>query len=110
MISYRLQGSRLRRPSILNTRYFRFGRKFRLSVRPLGRDFYEGNISALEANFGGRKRRYASNIYNTENKLYILKLNGFERFPGKLFTSTIVKRDISYTSISTQNVIYRKKA
>ena len=58
-----LQGSRLRRPSILNTRYFRFGRKFRLSVRPSGRDFYEGNISALEANFGGRKRRYASNIY-----------------------------------------------
>ena len=103
------QGSRLRRPSILNTRYFRFGRKFRLSVRPSGRDFYEGNISALEANFGGTKRRYASNIYNTENKLYILKLNGFERFPGKLFTSTIVKRDISYTSISTQNVIYRKK-
>ena len=35
-------------------------------------------ISALEANFGGKKRRYASNIYNTENKLYILKLNGFE--------------------------------
>ena len=106
----KFQGSRLRRPSILNTRYFRFGRKFRLSVRPSGRDFYEGNISALEANFGVRKRRYASNIYNTENKLYILKLNGFERFPGKLFTSTIVKRDISYTSISTQNVIYRKKA
>ena len=80
-------------------------------MRPSGRDFYEGNISALEANFGGRKkRRYASNIYNTENKLYILKLNGFERFPGKLFRSTIVKRDISYTSISTQNVIYRKKA
>ena len=103
------QGSRLRRPSILNTQYFRFGRKFQLSVRPSGRDFYEGNISALEANFGGTKRRYASNIYNTENKLYILKLNGFERFPGKLFTSTIVKRDISYTSISTQNVIYRKK-
>ena len=105
-----LQGSRLRRPSILNTLYFRFGRKFRLSVHPLGRDFYEGYISALEANFGGRKRRYASNIYNTENKLYILKLNGFKRFPGKLFTSTIVKRDISYTSISTQNVMYRKKA
>ena len=105
-----VQGSRLRRPSILNTRYFRFGRKFRLSVRPSGRDSYEGNISALEANFGGRKRRYASNIYNTENKLYIFKLNGFERFPGKLFRSTIVKRDISYTSISTQNVIYRKKA
>ena len=33
-------------------RYFRFGREFRLSVRPLGRDFYEENISALEANFG----------------------------------------------------------
>ena len=46
------QGSRLRRPSMLNTRYFRFGRKFRLSVRPSGRDFYEENISALEANFG----------------------------------------------------------
>ena len=41
----------------------------------------------------GRRRRYARNIYNTENNLYILKLNGFERFPGKLFTSTIVKRD-----------------
>ena len=93
------QGSRLRRPSILNTRYFRFGRKFRLSVRPSGRDFYEGNISALEANFGGTKRRYASNIYNTENKLYILKLNGFERFPGKLFTS-IVKRDFYYATIA----------
>ena len=33
----------------------------------------------------------------TEDKLYILKLNGFERFPGKLFTSTIVKRDIFRT-------------
>ena len=86
------QGSRLRRPSMLNTRYFRFGRKFRLSVGPLGRDFYIENISALEANFD-RKRRYARNIYNTEYKLYILKLNGFERFPGKLFTSIIVKRD-----------------
>ena len=32
-------------------------------------------------------------IYITEDKLYILKLNGFEQFPGKLFTSTIVKRD-----------------
>ena len=56
------------------------------------------------------KSQLVHDIYNTENKLYILKLNGFERFPGKLFTSTIVKRDISYTSISTQNVIYRKKA
>ena len=46
------QGSRLRRPSMLNTRYFRFGREFRLSVRLSGRDFYEENISALEANFG----------------------------------------------------------
>ena len=46
------QGSRLRRPSMLNTRYFRFGRKFRLSVRPSGRDFYEETISALEVNFG----------------------------------------------------------
>ena len=25
--------------------------------------------------------------------LYIIKLYGFERFPGKLFTSTIIKRD-----------------
>ena len=41
----------------------------------------------------GRKRRYARNIYNTEDKLDILKLNGFERFPSKWFTSTIVKRD-----------------
>ena len=32
-------------------------------------------------------------MYNTEDKLYILKLNGFERFPDKLFMSTIVKRD-----------------
>ena len=47
-----IQGSQLRRPSMLNTRYFRFGRKFQLSVRPSGRDFYEENISALEANFG----------------------------------------------------------
>ena len=70
------QGSRLRRPSMLNTRYFRFGREFRLSVRPSGRNFY-----------------VAIYIYNTENKLYILNLNGFERFPGKLFTSTIVKQD-----------------
>ena len=46
------QGSRLRRPSMLNTRYFRFGCKFRLSVRPSERDFYEENISALEVNFG----------------------------------------------------------
>ena len=41
----------------------------------------------------GRKRRCARNIYNNENKLYILNLNGSERFPGKSFTSTIVKRD-----------------
>ena len=41
----------IRRPSMLNTRYFRFGRKFRLSVRP-DRDFYVENISALEVNFG----------------------------------------------------------
>ena len=34
------QGSRLRRPSRLYTRYFRFGREFRLSVCPSGRDFY----------------------------------------------------------------------
>ena len=33
------QGSRLRRPSMLNTRYFRFGREFRLSVRSSGCDF-----------------------------------------------------------------------
>ena len=46
------QGSRFRRPSMLNTRYFRFGREFRLSVRPSGHDFYVENISALEANFG----------------------------------------------------------
>ena len=26
-------------------------------------------------------------LYTTEDKLYILKLNGFERFPGKLFMS-----------------------
>ena len=45
------QGSRLRCPSMLNMRYFRFGRKFRLSVRPSGCDFYVDNISALEANF-----------------------------------------------------------
>ena len=37
---------------MLNTRYFRFGRKFQLAVPPLGRDFHVENISALEANFG----------------------------------------------------------
>ena len=47
-----MQGSRLRRPSMLNTWYFRFGHEFRLSVRPSGRDFYVENISASEANFG----------------------------------------------------------
>ena len=72
----------------------------------------------------GRKHRYVHNIYNTEDKLYILKLNGFKRFPGKLFTSTIVVSEIScvtrfsqnsqsvlvsYTSKSNQNVLYRKK-
>ena len=83
---------------MLNTRYVRFGRKFRLSVRPSGRDFYEENISALEANFGSQEAQmYKQYIHNTEDKLYILKLNGFERFPGKLFTSTIVKRDIFRT-------------
>ena len=46
-----LQGSRLRRPSMLNTLYFRFARKFRLPVCLSGRDFYEENISALEENF-----------------------------------------------------------
>ena len=45
-----MQGSRLRRPS-MSTRYFRFGREFRLSMHPSGRNFYEENISALEANF-----------------------------------------------------------
>ena len=45
------QVSRLHCPSMLNTRYFRFGREFRLSVCPSGRDFYVENISALEANF-----------------------------------------------------------
>ena len=49
---YEDQGSRLCRPSILNTWYFRFGREYRLSVRLQERDFYEENISALEANFG----------------------------------------------------------
>ena len=69
--------------------YFRFGRKFRFR-----RDFYEENNSALEANFGWQEVQ----IYNTEDRLYILKLNGFERFPGKLFTSTIVKRDFTQDS------------
>ena len=46
------QGSRLRCPSMLNTRYFRFGCEFWLSVRPSGYDFYIENIDALEANFG----------------------------------------------------------
>ena len=46
------QVSRLHRPGMLNTHYFRFVRKFRLSVRRSGRDFYEENISTLEANFG----------------------------------------------------------
>ena len=35
-----LQGSRLRRPSMLYTRYFGFGREFRLTMRSEGRDFY----------------------------------------------------------------------
>ena len=37
------------------------------------------------------KGRYACNIYNTEYKLYILKLNGVERFPSKLFMFVIVR-------------------
>ena len=36
---------------------------------------------------------HAIYIYNTENKLYILKLNDFERFPGKFFMSTSVTRN-----------------
>ena len=51
ILSIKYQGSRLRCPRMLNMRYFRFGRKFRLSVRPSGRNFYVDNISALEANF-----------------------------------------------------------
>ena len=45
------QGLHLHCPSMLNMQYFRFGCKFRLSVNPSGRDVYEENISALEANF-----------------------------------------------------------
>ena len=41
----RNQGSRLPRPSMLNTRSFRFGRKFQLSVRPSGREFYEFRLA-----------------------------------------------------------------
>ena len=47
----------------------------------------------------GWRRRYARNIYNTEDKLYILKLNSFQPFPGKLFMSTIVKRDFMHVEI-----------
>ena len=103
MISYRLvyhpkplglQGSRLRRPSMLYTRYFRFGREFRLSVRPSGRDFYVCFRSkfrlAVQLGSVDMHRIY---IYNTKDKPYILKLNGFERFPSELFTSTIVMPD-----------------
>ena len=39
-IAFRVQGSRLRRPSMLYTRYFGFGREFRLTMRSEGRDFY----------------------------------------------------------------------
>ena len=89
-----LQGSRLRRPSMLYTQYFRFGREFRLSVRPSGRDFYVCFRSkfrlAVQLGSVDMHRIY---IYNTKDKPYILKLNGFERFPSELFTSTIVMRD-----------------
>ena len=89
-----IQGSRLRRPSMLYTRYFRFGREFRLSVRPSVRDFYVCFRSkfrlAVQLGSVDMHRIY---IYNTKDKPYILKLNGFERFPSELFTSTIVMRD-----------------
>ena len=78
-----MQGSRLRRPSMLYTRYFRFGREFRLSVRPSGRDFYVCFRSkfrlAVQLGSVDMHRIY---IYNTKDKPYILKLNGFERFPS----------------------------
>ena len=81
-------------PSMLYTQYFRFGREFRLSVRPSGRDFYVCFRSkfrlAVQLGSVDMHRIY---IYNTKDKPYILKLNGFERFPSELFTSTIVIRD-----------------
>ena len=79
---------------MLYTQYFRFGREFRLSVRPSGRDFYVCFRSkfrlAVQLGSVDMHRIY---IYNTKDKPYILKLNGFERFPSELFTSTIVMRD-----------------
>ena len=46
-------------------------------------------------------------IYNNteDHKLYILKLNGFERFPGKLFTSTIVS-EIFHTQANLLKMLY----
>ena len=44
-------------------------------------------------------RRYGRNIYNPKDKLNVLKLNGFERFPGKLFTSAIVMWDFKRDEI-----------
>ena len=53
---------------------------------------YIRGISDLDANFGCIDM-HTIYIYNTKDKLYILKLNGFERFPSELFTSTIVMQD-----------------
>ena len=55
-------------------------------------------MSASKANFSlavqlGSVDMHRIYIYNTKDKPYILKLNGFERFPSELFTSTIVMRD-----------------
>ena len=43
---------------------------------------------------------------HAEDKLYILKFNSFEQFPGKLFTSTIVKRDFMRDKIAGAGVIH----
>ena len=97
------QGSRLLHPSMLNTQYFKFGRQFQLSMHLCRDAIFMNKIFLLEKRISvGKKCRYAHNIYNTEDKLYILKLNGFERFPGDLLRPPLLS-DISCVTRFFQN-------
>ena len=65
---------------MLNTRYFRFGRKFRLSVCPLGHDFYEENIIGIYHEKNVQTQNFSTGGDATRAKILrdkILRLDGF---------------------------------
>ena len=48
----------------------------RVSINAVFQQHFNKNLT--DSRFFNRMRRYAQNIYNAEDKLYILKLSGFE--------------------------------